>query len=80
MFSIRALSHLIRSLGYIIPYVKLKFIIMIFRELNLIGVEDIDVEREIYSFKFIYVKNKTNLEKSNILKRLKSVTRYTDTI
>jgi len=80
VFSIRALSHLIRSLGYIISYVKLKFIIMIFRELNLIGVEDIDVEREIYSFKFIYVKNKTNLEKSNILKRLKSVTRYTDTI
>ncbi len=80
VFSIRALSHLIRSLGYSIPYVKLKFIIMIFRELNLIGVEDIDTEREIYSFKFIYVKNKTSLDKSNILKRLKSVTRHGDTV
>lgn len=80
VFSIRALSHLIRSLGYSIPYVKLKFIIMIFRELNLIGVEDIDTEREIYSFKFIYVKNKTSLDKSNILKRLKSVTRNSDTV
>lgn len=80
VFSIRALAHLIRSLGYNIPYVKLKFIIMIFRELNLIGVEDVDTEREIYSFKFIYVKSKTNLEKSNILKRLRSVTRSGETL
>ena len=72
VFSIRALAHLIRSLGYIIPYVKLKFIIQIFRELNLIGVEELDAEREIYSFKFIYVNNKTSLDKSSILKRLKS--------
>ena len=52
--------------------VKLKYIILIFRELNLIGVEDIDPEREIYSFKYIYVKNKTSLDKSSILKKLRS--------
>ncbi len=72
VFSMRALAHLMKSCGYIIPYVKLKFIIMIFRELNLLGVEELDAEREIYAFKYIYVKNKTSLDRSNILKKLKS--------
>ena len=72
VFSIRALAHLMKSSGYIIPYVRLKFILMIFRELNLIGVEEIDAEREIYSFHFIYVKHKTSLEKSHIFRKLKS--------
>lgn len=72
VFSIRALGHLLKSCGYVIPYVRLKFIIMIFRELNLIGVEEIDHEREIYSFHYIFVKNKTSLDKSNIYRKLKS--------
>lgn len=72
VFSIRALAHLLGSCGYNIPYVRLKFILMIFRELNLIGVEEIDSEREIYSFHFIFVKNKTSLEKSHIFRKLKS--------
>lgn len=71
VFSIRALCHLLKTLGYVIPYVKLKFMVLIFRELNLIGVEELDAEREIYSFRYIYVKNKTSLDKSNIFRKLK---------
>ncbi len=50
-------------------YVKLKTIIKVFRELNIITIEETDDYS--FSFKFSYVKNKTNLEKSNILKKLK---------
>ena len=73
VYSIRALEHLLRSLGHNISYVKLKFIISVFKELNLIGVTDLDPDREIYSFKYIYVKNKTSLDKSNILKKLRTL-------
>lgn len=79
VFSIRALLHLLRTCGYLISYVKLKFIIMIFRELNLIGVEQIDAEREIYSFRYIFVKNKTSLDKSSIFRKLKAELRISDT-
>ncbi|MBR5632678.1 MAG: single-stranded-DNA-specific exonuclease RecJ, partial [Clostridia bacterium] len=75
VYSIRALQHLLRSLGHNISYIKLKFIISVFRELNLLGVTELDAEREIYSFKYIYVKNKTSLDKSNILKKLKALFR-----
>ena len=78
VFSIRALGHLLKSCGYIIPYVKLKFMILIFRELNLIGVDELDAEREIYSFRYIYVKNKTSLDKSNIFRKLKLELKDTD--
>ncbi len=73
VYSIRALEHLLRSLGHNVSYMKLKFIITVFRELNLLSVNELDSEREIYSFKYIYVKNKTSLDKSNILKKLKSL-------
>ncbi|MCI9449441.1 MAG: single-stranded-DNA-specific exonuclease RecJ [Clostridiales bacterium] len=75
VFSIRALSHLLHTCGHNISYVKLKFIITVFRELNLIGVEELDAELEIYAFKYIYVKDKINLDRSAILKRLKSEVR-----
>lgn len=50
-------------------YVKLKTIIKVFRELNIITIDEIDDFT--FSFRFSYNKNKTNLEKSSILKRLK---------
>ena len=52
-----------------INYVKLKFIIKIFRELNIINIEEID--EVTFAFHIGFSKNKTNLEKSNILKKLK---------
>ena len=71
-FSIRALCKLLTNNGVQNRYVKVKYIIRVFQELNILGVDEIDQDAEIYRFKYIYVKNKTDLDKSNILRRLKS--------
>jgi len=73
VFSMRALLHLLRISGNPINYVKLKFIIKVFQELNFLGVFEID--DDIYRFSYVYVKNKTNLERSNIYKKLKCLYR-----
>ncbi len=51
-------------------YVKLKFIIRIFQELNLLGIEEVGAE--VYRFHLQFTANKTDLEKSNLLRRLRS--------
>lgn len=53
-----------------IGYVKLKFIIMVFREMNLLTVDE--VEDEVYRFRIHYSASKKNLDKSSILKKLRS--------
>lgn len=53
-----------------IGYVKLKIIIKVFQELNLIGIEEI--ENEVYRFRVHYSSSKTDLEKSFLLKRIRS--------
>ncbi|MBQ2719819.1 MAG: single-stranded-DNA-specific exonuclease RecJ [Clostridia bacterium] len=53
-----------------IGYVKLKFIIRILQELNLLGIEE--VSEEVYRFRLQYSQTKTDLEKSNLLRRLRS--------
>ena len=55
-----------RSIGYI----KLKLIIRILQELNLLGIEEI--EEEVYRFRLQFTQTKTDLEKSNLLRRLRS--------
>ena len=50
-------------------YAKLKTIIKVFIELNIVLIEEIDDFT--FSFRFSYTKNKTNLDKSYILKKLK---------
>jgi len=60
-----------------ISYTKLRFIIDIFNETNIIGAEkltddEIDGKTDMYKFKLSFNKNKVNLEKSSILKILKS--------
>lgn len=57
--------------GCNLNYVKVKFIIKIFRELNIISINEID--KNSFTFKFSFNKNKTNLDKSNILRKLKSM-------
>ncbi len=52
-----------------VNYIQLKTIIKVFRELNIISIEEIDDYS--FNFKFLSTKNKTNLDKSNILKKLK---------
>ena len=52
-------------------YVKVKLVIKIFRELNIVTIEEID--KFSFAFHISFTKNKTNLEKSSILKKLKSM-------
>ncbi len=56
--------------GCNIGYVKLKIIIMVFKELNIINIED--VADEVYKFKLHYSTTKTKLDKSTLLRRLRS--------
>ncbi len=53
-----------------INYAKLKFIIMVFKELNIVFIED--VADETYKFKLHYHTTKANLYKSTLLRRLRS--------
>lgn len=53
-----------------IGYIKLKIIIMVFKELNIVNIEDID--EETYRFKIHYSTTKTKLDKSTLLRRLRS--------
>ena len=53
-----------------INYAKLKIIIMVFKELNIINIEDVD--EETYKFKLHYSTTKTKLDKSTLLRRLRS--------
>jgi ssDNA-specific exonuclease RecJ len=56
--------------GVTANYIKIKLMIKIFRELNIISIEEIDDYS--FAFKVNYSKNKTNLEKSNILRKLRA--------
>lgn len=61
----------ISSLGEVkMTYIKLKFIIMIFREMNLVDIDELDGES--YRFNIHYSTTKRNLEKSSILRKLRS--------
>ena len=53
-----------------IGYIKLKIIIMVLKELNLVSLEEID--DEVYSFDIHYGTAKTDLEKSTWLRRFRS--------
>ncbi|MBQ8392553.1 MAG: single-stranded-DNA-specific exonuclease RecJ [Clostridia bacterium] len=72
-FSYLRLHKLIngKKQGVRITYAKIKIIIKVFRELNIVNIEETDE----YSFQYriTYTKTKTSLDKSNILKRLKSI-------
>ncbi len=66
----RAILSLLAGYPGKIGYIKLKFIIRILQELNLFGIEE--TGEEIYKFRLQYSQNKTDLEKSNLLRRLRS--------
>ncbi len=52
-----------------INYIKMKFIMSIFMELNLCGIDETDDGH--YRFEIVYKSEKTNLDKSYILRKLK---------
>ena len=53
-----------------ISYVKLKYILRILNELRICEIEEL--EEDLYRFSVIFQASKTNIEKSSILKKLKS--------
>ena len=53
-----------------IGYIKLKIIIMVFKELNILSIEDIAPDT--YRFKLYYSTTKKKLDKSTLLRRLRS--------
>lgn len=65
----RLLFDLSEKKATTLNYVKLKTIIKVFRELNIITIDEIDDYT--FAFRFSYTKSKTNLDKSNILRKLK---------
>ena len=64
------LSKLASTASSEIGYVKLKFIIMIFKEMNILQIDEFEDEK--YRFKLHYSTTKKNLSKSSILKKLRS--------
>lgn len=60
------LSHAGRTVGY----VKLKIIIKVLTELNIVGIEE--TEEEVYRYHFRYHAGKTDLERSGLLRRLRA--------
>lgn len=69
-FSLFGLVRMLKRQNAEIGYVKLKFIIRIFQELNLVGMDELS--EDFYRFSITYTKNKTSLDKSNIYRKLKS--------
>lgn len=53
-----------------IGYIKMKFVMAVFRELNVCGIEEID--GGYYRFEIFYKTDKANLDKSYILKKLRA--------
>jgi single-stranded-DNA-specific exonuclease len=68
-FTHRDLAYKLSGISNKIGYIKLKIIIKVFQELNLLGIEELDTE--MYRFTVRY-SAKTNLEKSTLLRRLKA--------
>ena len=71
IYSIRALRHLLCTKNISIGYTKLTFILGIFGELNILQVEELDGERDIYRFRMVYGRGKANLDDSLLLRRLR---------
>ena len=63
-------AHDSRDIGY----VKLMIIIKVFKELNLVAIEDVD--EDLYRFRVHYSTAKADLEKSSLLRRLRGQMKY----
>ena len=68
--SIRRVRSLLHTEGHEVGYVKLKFIFRIFQELNLLGIEE--TAEDIFRFRLQFTTVKTDLEKSNLLRQLRT--------
>ncbi len=68
--SIRRVRSLLYASGNHVGYIKLKFIFRIFQELNLLGIEE--TEEDVFRFRLQFTTTKTDLEKSNLLRQLRT--------
>ncbi len=71
-FSIRGIKSLLKQNGITMTYTKLKYIILVFQEMNILGVDKFEDKEDVYQFSYVYVKNKADLDKSSILRKLKA--------
>ncbi len=69
-YSLRALMSKLKQAEHELSYIKIKFMLMIMREMNILTIEEI--EPEFYIFKLNNNNGKTDLDKSNILKKLRA--------
>ena len=69
-YSTRALLAQLEQNEHPMTYIKLKFLLLIFREMNILGVDEI--EPDYYVFKLYQNNSKTDLDKSCLLKKLKA--------
>lgn len=72
VYSMRAMQHLLRQSSVRISYARLKFILRMFDELQLVHIRDYDEELDAYRFQYVYRATKTSLEKSLLLQRIHS--------
>jgi single-stranded-DNA-specific exonuclease len=72
-YSYVRLLHAIRAKKreFSIGYIKLKLMIKVFRELNIVSITEKDETS--FEFRISYTKTKTSLDKSNILKRMRTL-------
>ena len=69
-FTVRALSWLAASEGRPIGYIKLKVILLTFRELGLFGVERLSGEPEIFAFRRIVTRGKVDLTAAAVYRKI----------
>lgn len=75
VYSIRALQHLLRTCGRMYSYTKIMLILQVLTELALLTMQPLpEFDAEVYVFECPPAKEKTNLERSSLYKRL--VERY----
>ena len=72
VFSLRSLRSLLSKGGVDMPYHKLKAAVRIFGEMGLLKVELLEAEREIYSFGYVRVGGKVDLEQSKLLRTMRA--------
>ena len=68
--SMRRMASLLHAEGRDVGYVKLKFIFRILEELDLLGVEE--TEEDVFRFRLRFAASRVDLEKSNVLRRLRT--------
>ena len=72
VFTARALRYLLIQNGCRVGYVKMKFILLTFRELNLMSVKRLRASTETFAFHAIPQTGKTDLDSAQIYRKLKS--------